>query len=71
MHATTVGGVQTFILGTSISTQVAAAQWLDLKMYNPAYTSKDIYSLFYKTATRIKNGSSYIRLINLKGAING
>ena len=71
MYTTTIGGVQTFILGTSISTQVAAAQWLDLKMYNPSYSSKDIYSLFYKTATRIKNGSSYIRLINLKGAING
>ena len=71
MTATMPGGIQKNIIGTSVSTQVAAAKWLDLKMYNPTYTSKEIYDLFYKTATKVKNGSKHVRLINLKGAING
>jgi hypothetical protein len=69
--ATMPGGIEKSIIGTSISTQIAAARWLDLKMYNPGLNSKDIYNLFYKTAIKVKNGSTYVRLINLKGAING
>jgi hypothetical protein len=65
------GGNKVLLSGTSVSTQVAAAQWLDLKMYYPTYTLQNIYSLFYKTAIMVKNGSKYGKLINLKGAING
>jgi hypothetical protein len=64
-------GIEKNIIGTSVSTQVAAAQWLDLKMYNPNLKTQNIYNLFYKTAIKVKNGSKYVRLINLKGAING
>jgi hypothetical protein len=58
--------------GTSVSTQIAAAQWIALKSAKPLLSYQEIYNLLKKTGTPTKNAhvSSGI-LINIGAAING
>lgn len=58
--------------GTSVSAQIAAAQWIAVKSAKPLLSYNEIYSLLTKTGTPTKN--SKIKsgiLINLEAAING
>lgn len=64
-------GEERKIMGTSVATQIAAAKWLDLYAYNPSMNTKSLYKLFYKTSNIIRGYDGAVRLINLKGAING
>lgn len=70
--ATTVGGKQINVAGTSASTVIAATQWATIKSIKPNLSYKEIYDLISKTATptynsRVTSG----KLINLQGALNG
>ena len=65
-------GTQVNAAGTSVSTQIAAAQWIKVKSSKPLLSYSDIYSLLTKTGTPTKN--SKIKsgiLINIGAAING
>lgn len=67
-----VGDVSSRIAGTSVSAQIAAAQWIYLKQLKPTLSTNDLYSLLLKTAVPVKGPSTVIgNLINLNGAING
>ena len=59
------------VIGIIFSCESNTYEEISGDIENPTYTSKEIYDLFYKTATKVKNGSKHVRLINLKGAING
>ena len=70
--ATTVGGKQINVAGTSASTVIAATQWATIKSIKPNLSYKEIYDLISKTAiptynSRVTSG----KLINLQGALNG
>ena len=58
--------------GTSVSAQIAAAQWIALKSAKPLLSYQEIYNLLKNTGTPTKNAhiNSGI-LINLQAAING
>ena len=58
--------------GTSVSTQIAAAQWVKVKSAKPLLSYDEIYALLKNTGTPTKN--SKIKsgiLINIGAAING
>lgn len=57
--------------GTSVSTQVAAAQWMTIKNYKPELSYQDIYNLILRTSNYIV-GPNWTtgKLINVQGAIN-
>ena len=58
--------------GTSIATQVAAAQWVAIKSLKPSLNYQALYDLISKTSKKtigIKEMSG--KLINLDGAKNG
>jgi hypothetical protein len=58
--------------GTSISTQVAAANWIALRSAKPTLTYSQVYDLLVKTGTSTSNSRiKSNRVINLTGAING
>lgn len=57
--------------GTSISTQVAAAQWVALKTAKPNLTMSQITDLFARTSMPIKGKQGTGKLINLSKALNG
>ena len=60
------------VRGTSASTIVAAAQWLELKNAKPLLTHQQILDLFTKTSLPAKSSSTFVaKLINLTAAING
>lgn len=66
------GGGQANATGTSVSTQIAAAQWVKVKQAKPFLSYQEIYSLLKNTGTPTKN--SKIKsgiLINIGAAING
>jgi hypothetical protein len=66
------GGGQANAAGTSVSTQIAAAQWVKVKQAKPLLSYQEIYSLLKNTGTPTKN--SKIKsgiLINIGAAING
>jgi len=66
------GSQPTAIAGTSVSVQMAAAQWMTLKLAKPAITYDQLYSLLVLTSKVTKNSKiSSNRLINLKAALNG
>lgn len=66
------GGTQTYGVGTSISTQVAASQYIAIKSVKTNYTFNQIYDLILKTSIIAKSGRvPYGKLINLQGALNG
>lgn len=59
-------------VGTSISVQVAAAQWLEIKKNKPSLSYQQIYDLVSKTSLAIPNPTGLTgKLINTKAAING
>lgn len=68
---TSPGGFQTYQVGTSISTQVAAAQYLTIKSAKPTYTAQQIYDMIVSTAKVAKSARvPYGKLINVEGALN-
>lgn len=72
MVATRPDGVNINVAGTSAAIQVAAAQWVSLSQNKPQLNTSELYSLFLKTAssTRGRQGT-FVKLINLSGALNG
>jgi hypothetical protein len=71
-RATTVGGKEINVAGTSASTVIAATSWATIKAAKPNLTYTQIYELISKTSeptsnSTIKGG----KLINLSGALNG
>jgi hypothetical protein len=71
MYLTTVGNKTVKVFGTSVSTQVAAAQWLTIKSQYPSLSYKEIYDIILNTSIIIPgpNGTSG-KMINLTGALN-
>lgn len=66
------GGQQVYNVGTSVSTQIAAAQYIQIKSVKTTYTFNQIYDLILKTSTIAKSGRvPFGKLINLQGALNG
>ena len=72
MTLTSAGNKATNAIGTSISTQVAAAHWLTIKNAKPTLSYQEIYDLLRKTSITIPGPRNTIgNMINLKGALNG
>ena len=70
--AYTVGGKTGTARGTSVATQIAAAQWLYVKSYKPTLSYDEIYNLISKTSSKVRSNRVVTgKLINIKGAING
>jgi hypothetical protein len=72
MQGIGVGGQKVNLAGTSAATQIAATNWLALKLLKPNLSYNDLYNTFVATAdntfnSRIKTG----KLMNLQKAING
>jgi len=66
------GGQMANAAGTSISIQVAAAQWIAIKTLKPNLTYQQTYDLIKSTAIEVKNSKiTGGKLINLLGASNG
>mgnify|MGYP006921282674 CR=1 FL=1 len=57
--------------GTSISTQIVAAQWIALKQAKPQLNASQIYELVSKTSKPIKGKQGTGKLFDLAGALNG
>jgi len=64
------GGTTKNAAGTSVATQVAAAQWIAVKQVK-AGSLTDIYNLLSRTGTIVKGKANIGKLINLQGALNG
>jgi hypothetical protein len=63
--------VKTREIGTSISTQVAVAKWMELKRLKPNYTHEQLYAAFKKTSITTYNQVKVPgQMMNLEGAIN-
>ena len=66
------GGTEVNAAGTSVSAQVAAAQWIALSSAKPTLGYDQLYALFDKTSTATKNSKvAFGKLINLDRALNG
>lgn len=66
------GGTQTYNVGTSVATQIAASQYIAIKTAKPTYTFTQLYDLIIKTSVVAKSGRvPYGKAINLQGALNG
>jgi hypothetical protein len=65
------GNVVKNAAGTSISAQIAAAQWLSLKQSKPNLSIAQLSDLISKTARSIKGRQGNGKLFDLNGAING
>jgi hypothetical protein len=65
------GGSTINAAGTSVSTQIAAANWLSLKNAKPLLTLAEIQQLILKTGTPVKNSKVNGFLFNLGSALNG
>lgn len=60
------------VSGTSVSTAVAATDWLKVKAAKPTYSYQQLYDLILKTAKNVVGSRvPYGKLINVNGAING
>lgn len=71
-QAVSPGSVVGNVAGTSVATQVAAAQWIAIKQAHPSYTYQQLTDLISKTAKNTFNSKiASGKLINLQGAING
>jgi len=71
-RAFTVGGRSGIATGTSVATQIAALQWIQIKQSKQLFTYDEIYNLISKTSTNVKSKKIIFgKLINVKGAING
>lgn len=72
MRVTGPKSVVTNAIGTSISAQVAAANWLSLKSAKPSYTYDQLYSAFKNTAVKVYNPTKLVGgMMYLQGANNG
>lgn len=59
-------------IGTSISVQVAAANWMQIKSLKPSLKYDDLYSLFKKTSVQVFNPTKAAgNMMYLEGAKNG
>jgi hypothetical protein len=65
------GNVTRNAAGSSIATQVAAAQWLSIKNAKPTLTLSQINDLIIKTSLPIKGRQGSGKLIDLRKALNG
>jgi hypothetical protein len=65
------GNVAKNAAGTSISAQIAAAQWLSLKQSKPNLSIAQLSDLISKTARSIKGRQGNGKLFDLNGALNG
>ena len=66
------GNIQTYNVGTSVATQIAASQYIAIKSAKPTYTFTQLYDLIIRTSLIAKSGRvPYGKLINLQGALNG
>jgi hypothetical protein len=66
------GGSSGYGVGTSVSTQIAAAQFVALTQIKPNLTYQQYLSMFTSTSLPVKsNGAVVNKLINLKAAIGG
>jgi hypothetical protein len=69
------GNVVEKISGTSISTQIAASQWIVLKQAKPDYTVKQITDLINKTSKKINRGKKFPKyfgnFFELEKSLNG
>lgn len=64
------GGITKNAAGTSVATQVAAAQWIAVKQAKGGNLT-DIYNLLSRTSIAVKGKANIGKLINLQGALNG
>jgi hypothetical protein len=67
----TPGNIVKNASGTSISAQIAAAQWVALKQSKPNLSITQLSDLISKTAKPIKGRQGTGKLFDLNGAING
>ena len=59
-------------LGTSVSVQVAAANWMQLKSAKPGYTYDQLYDTFKKTSVTVYNPSKIPgSMMSISSALNG
>lgn len=59
-------------LGTSVSVQVAAANWMELKAAKPTYTYQQLYDTFKKTSVTVYNPTKVAGyMMSISGALNG
>ena len=65
------GNISKNAAGTSISAQIAAAQWIYLKQSKPNLSITQLSDLISKTARDIKGKQGAGKLFDLNGAING
>jgi len=66
------GGLSANAAGTSVSAQVAAANWVALSTAKPTLSYDQLYALFDKTHIKTMSGKvPFGKLMNLAGAING
>jgi hypothetical protein len=67
----TPGNIVKNASGTSISAQIAAAQWVALKQSKPNLSITQLSDLISKTAKPIKGRQGTGKLFDLNGAVNG
>lgn len=65
------GGKTANASGTSVSTQVAAADWLAVKYAKPTLTYAQIYDLLSRTSRSVSGQQGLGKLIQLGSALNG
>ena len=70
--AYSAGNIQKNVSGTSASTALAAAQWVQLKTAKPSLSYQDQYRLLSKTSSPVFNSViKNAKLIDIEAAING
>jgi hypothetical protein len=66
------GSITKRALGTSVSVQVAAANWMQLKTAKPGYTYQQLYDTFKKTSVKVLNPVGLAGdMMTISGALNG
>ena len=66
------GSIPATAVGTSVSVQVAAANWMALKAAKPTYTYQQLYDLFKKTSVTVYNPTKLAgSMMSITGALNG
>lgn len=65
------GGATINAIGTSVSAQIAASNWIELKGSKSSLTLSELESLIKRTATPVKNSKVNGFLFNLGSALNG
>lgn len=64
------GGLRSNVTGTSVSTIIAAAQWMELLKNNPTASYEQVYESFLKTSKEAKSTKGFsAKLIDLNSAI--